>query len=230
MTFGATFGRTFSPTFQPSSQAAKAGGGWWNLNGTITSCIAAYQPKGAASYAASLVNLTGNTDYDATGANAPDWTSTDGWRFNGTNRRLSTGLSVSSLTWTFVVCCKATAPGGGNYGRAIDFSNSTTGLLIPYSVSGQHKYHQYRYGGTDLLVDGVLTAASVMAMANRDAYLDGSSEGTIPNGTLGFGTLYVGNNAAANRGMVGYVYSLAVYNATLTSTQISSLTTAMAAL
>jgi len=34
MTFGSTFGRTFSPTFQPSSQAA-AGGGWWDLNGTI---------------------------------------------------------------------------------------------------------------------------------------------------------------------------------------------------
>ena len=56
MAFASNFGRILSPTFQPNSQAKKAGG-WWDLNGTITSCIAAYQPKGAASYAASKVNL-----------------------------------------------------------------------------------------------------------------------------------------------------------------------------
>lgn len=40
-----------------SVKRASGGGGWWDLNGTITGCVAAYQPKGAASYAASKVNL-----------------------------------------------------------------------------------------------------------------------------------------------------------------------------
>ena len=79
MTFGSTFGRTFSPTFQPSSQAA-ANASWWLAGGiAAANCVAAWRAKGAASYAASKVNLTGNAAYDLgeIGGGAVSWSAAD---------------------------------------------------------------------------------------------------------------------------------------------------------
>jgi len=59
-----------------------AGGGWWDLNGTIKSCVAAYQPVGAADYAASKVNLLNPGTYNLSdGVAYPDWASATGWTF-----------------------------------------------------------------------------------------------------------------------------------------------------
>ena len=40
--------------------AGRLGGGWWDDDGAIGCCVGAWQPKGAASYAASLLDLSGN--------------------------------------------------------------------------------------------------------------------------------------------------------------------------
>ena len=53
----------------PRSAAAAAG--WWVVVGKT--CIAAYQPKGAASLAASYVNLQQPGTYDAAPGVAPTW-------------------------------------------------------------------------------------------------------------------------------------------------------------
>ncbi len=38
---------------------------WWDNNGAISGCVAAYQPKGAADLAASYVNLANSGTYNA---------------------------------------------------------------------------------------------------------------------------------------------------------------------
>jgi len=66
MAFNSTFGRVFSPTFQPRSVASGVEP-WW-LSGGIAAanCVAAYQPKGAASLEASYVNLANPGTYNLT--------------------------------------------------------------------------------------------------------------------------------------------------------------------
>lgn len=232
MTFGSVFGRTFSPTFQPSSQAAKAAGGWWDLDGTITSCVAAYQPKGAASYAASLADLSGN-DNDATEGTAPAWGATDGWKFDGVNDYLKTSVvpgtdqSCSMIIrysdavfddyrWMFGVM--VTNVGSFGYGR--------------YKASAPVKFAN----GGQVTVKVTLPSAAVAAVAGNQGYLDGSTCGGTISGygtgtmrTIFIGCLHAANDTASSYCQT-YVQAVAIYNAVLTSTQVGLLTTAMNAL
>ena len=56
-----------------------------------TNLVAAYQPKGAASQAASYVNLVTPGTYDLTTADAPGWAAGTGWVFNDTTQNLVIG-------------------------------------------------------------------------------------------------------------------------------------------
>ena len=51
------------------SGVAVATSNWWVVAGRT--CVVAYQPKGAATYAASLVNLANPGTYDAVEVDAP---------------------------------------------------------------------------------------------------------------------------------------------------------------
>ncbi len=230
MTFGSVFGRTFSPTFQPSSQAA-AGGGWWDLNGTITSCVAAYQPKGAASYAASKVNLANAGTYDATdGAAYPAWDETNGWKFTATSSHyLTTGVTPSQ-TWSMIV-------------RFSNVTNST--CLLCGCYYGQQFYlspnisSKVYYGigaavGGEIGVSPAMTSG-ILAKANNLGYRNGSFDNATGTGTATPVEVYIGAGKHATNGSAGlfvsaYIQAWAIYNETLTSTQIGNLTTAMAAL
>lgn len=75
---------------------------WW-LSGGIpaANCIAVYQPKGAASYAASKINLANPGTYDATEGVAPSWAAETGWTGNGSTMFLITGLANSGYSIVF---------------------------------------------------------------------------------------------------------------------------------
>ena len=241
MTFGSVFGRTFSPTFQPSSQAA-AGGDWWDLNGTITSCVAAYQPKGAASYAASKVNLTGNTDYDAVqdgAGNEPTWDTGTGWTFaSASAQRLAAGWSAAMKPVTIIVRTNGVSPTIGGYKS----DSSTGGQFVLLSATGD----KIRFLKSNIAVIGVSTGTytpgedTVFAVtyASNGAfafYIGGNAAGsgtndqTFVESTAGLIGCY-GLGSSRYNYMNGDMHSLALYNAALTSTQIGDLTTAMAAL
>ena len=77
---------------------------WW-LSGGIAAanCIAAYQPKGAASLAASYVNLASPGTYNLTippGMTAPTWDTSYGWLGNG--KCLDTGIVPDPATMSAV--------------------------------------------------------------------------------------------------------------------------------
>ena len=214
MTFGSVFGRTFSPTFQPSSQAAASSAStWWDLNGTITSCVAAYQPKGAASYAASLTDLTGNGYTLTEGATAPDWDSSTGWTGGDP---LTTGITVSSgKTWSII----------GLFKNAGDLQS--IGKVSPYPrfginrilTAGQYAFcnpsDSPRYTGT--------STSMVACMAGVRTFLEGEYKGSA----AGLESNITGQNIYCS---TGYFWAVAWYNAVLSDEQVSDLTDAMNAL
>ena len=76
----------------PLLGVGKKAGDWW-LSGDISAanCIAAYQPKGVASYAASKINLANPGTYnleDAGDTSVPSWNGATGWNFDGSDDKL----------------------------------------------------------------------------------------------------------------------------------------------
>lgn len=231
MTFGSTFGRTFSPTFQPSSQAAAvAGGGWWDLNGTITSCVAAYQPKGAASYAASKVNLTGNTDYDGTSSSTPpEWDTSTGWAFDLTkSTRIITGVAGVNTGWSVIIRYSNSEADGLRY-----VCGAYYGMGGIYGDHGlvPSRYSKVYYGGSPKspgLMSGILAIAGTIGYRNGTEDLDPVD--VKHTGTVVYCIGSSSNSGTYLSGYTGKVQAFALYNSVLTSTQIGNLTTAMAAL
>lgn len=66
-----------------------AAAGWWQVAGQT--CAAAYQPIGAASLAASYVNLANPGTYNAAPGVAPTLAA-GGWSFDGLTQYLTTGI------------------------------------------------------------------------------------------------------------------------------------------
>jgi len=82
--------------------AAAGAVSWWVVAGKT--CVAAYQPKGAADIAASYVNLASPGTYNAAPGTAPTWDATSGWIFNGSTQYLTTGVIPTVFnTWTVIV-------------------------------------------------------------------------------------------------------------------------------
>jgi len=229
MAFASNFGRILSPTFQPNSQAKKAGG-WWLAGGIDPDdCIAAYQPKGAASYAASKVNLANPGTYDATdGTVYPSWNATDGWIYSGKALLFFTNIAVpKDQSWSFIG--RYSNQGAGGYG-GIFTNNATSGYLIvvnPRRVTVD--LTRYCYGVSSENKNAYKTSG-VIALAGRQPYLDGETDGTplAAYSTTGTSVLTQGslvNNA--DWAWNGYCQACAIYNTVLSAEQISALTDAM---
>lgn len=201
---------------------------WWQAGGT-TGAVAAYLAKGAASYAASKVNLVSPGTYDLTdGATFPGWDATNGWKKTVPTQRLRTGIIVSDLTWTMVVrvenCTISDSP---------CYALGTIDHFIAPILSVTNAY--YRYGATRDLNDvGGATAAGVLAIAGKSVYKNGVLRGTIPaGGTLSAVELYIcnANNAGSPIGGTNLnIQAVAVYNTTLSAAQVAAVSAAMAAL
>ena len=228
MTFGSTFGRIFSPTFQPNSQAIA--GGWW-LSGGIdpANCVAAYQAKGAASYAASKVNLANPGTHDAVdGSSYPTWDASDGWT-GGSSRYLTTDVQPPSgdESWSMLVRFSNATPDYPDWNAHAIFI-SESGYSRGFGVLIASNSLRLRNGGD---YNAGKPASGVAGVAGKTAYLNGSSAGTIGDGEyyrdapMKFFVYY--NNA---RFFNGKIQCAAVYNITLTSAQMAALSTAMAAL
>lgn len=237
MTFSPSFGRIFSPSFKPNSlaMAAAASGGWWDLDSVITSCVAAYQPKGADDLADSYINLANPGTYNLTLGSAPAFNASTGWDFSGGNYYLKTGVqNALDQTWSMIIRYTNATSGtlylAGNY----TLSDNAFGLY-PYRADNTVRYVSGRT--YSLRSVSPQLASGVLAIAGRQGYRDGSAETTTIDSASGIGTvgeIYIGcmnyNNGTPLQYFAGKIQALALYNATLTSTQVGLLTTAMNAL
>ena len=213
--------------------AANAGGGdWWLSGGVLAAgCEAAYQPIGAASYAASKVNLNNPGTNDATEGIAPAWATGVGWTFDGNDDYLSTGVSPVA--------------GGSMICRFSDGSVDATQMLAGMMTGPNNRFylmsrhtldkHYYGYGDVAAEVAGRLVAG-VMALAGATGYLDGAFE-VATGGTLNaldVREIAIGAQNNEDQGYAnlwrGVIEALAIYNITLTAPQVDAITTAMQAL
>ena len=74
------------------------GGEWWDFVGVV----GAYAAKGAASQAASYVNLSDPGTKDLSVGVAPAWSSGSGWTTNGSTHYLDTGIVIDD-GWAVVI-------------------------------------------------------------------------------------------------------------------------------
>lgn len=228
MTFGAPLGRVIARPFGGVPSSA-----WW-LSGGIAAanCVAAYQPKGAGSYALSKVNLANPGIHNAAdGAAYPDWDVTNGWK--------ASAASSQYLTTDITMGTSAT-----NQSCIARFSNVTASgvqyLFGTYTSNKRYAIVVYSWGSlithcyNQTTLAGLGKTSGVLCMAGANLYYNGSDIADINVGTTQTSdALYIcgANNAGALfQPLNGYIQAIAFYNTALTSTQIGLLTTAINAL
>lgn len=206
---------------------AGQGGGavpWWQ---SVPGCIAAWQPNGAASYSASLVNLANPGTYDAAPGVAPAW-SAAGWVGNG-SAYLRTGL-IPSHPCTIIARGIITGGTSGAFMGARS-SESSTDRLYVWPRDGTVR--RYGYGGLSS-PSGALSGGT-MAVAGGYPYLDGAPDGAQIAGSpaglsRGLVLMASDNGGTIIFPMTGLWIAGGVWNGTLTAGQIAALTAAMEAL
>ena len=206
-----------------SVKRASSASTWWDLNGTITSCIAAYQAKGAANYAASLVNLNNPGTNNATDSASPSWTSANGWQFNGTDQYLTTVI----ITGACAVIVRYSGCLGYIFGGSTAYYYPGVNIVNQWETFYQCHYSNVKGGDLDKRT-GI--AAIVGATGNAGVgYFNGSPQVSSLGTHTANSASFIGRKWTNNWGS-GYVQAAAYYNTTLSEAQISNLTTAMAAL
>lgn len=211
---------------------------WWLASGvSAANCVAAYQPIGAVSLAASYDNnaAPGNGladgTYDAAPGVAPTWAAATGWTFDGLTTYLLTGITPATGWSAFVRFSDASASnlnflfGSQGTGAA---SNYLFGVW-PITNGGTRSYHN-----SGLLNKSDSVTSGVLGFAGQTAYKDGSAEtGTISTraGSL-WREIYIGcrNNGIPEFLIAAKIQALAFYNTTLTAPQVAAISAAMAAL
>lgn len=201
---------------------------WWDNNGAISGCVAAYAAKGAASLAASYTNLTGNTTYNAAPGVAPTWDATGGWTFNGTTQYLTTGVSPNTMTWSVLVRFSDCSGNNPLFGSV---SNGATRFYL-YPLNSGAAYFGY---GNWSNVAGQAAASGVMGWAGLTPYKNGTalvpvitSGGSPSNRPVFLGAYnYVGVPAGF---FTCKIQAFAIYSTTLSAGNVATITTAMQAL
>lgn len=203
---------------------------WWLQGGVpAANCIAAYQPKGAASLAASYVNLANPGTYDAAPGVAPTFDAATGWTFNGTTQYLDTGVALANTQTRSVIIRYSDGPTSGWASLVGALEQVGKGLIIVSSTASEY------YNDNQRTIAGAPATAAIRAIAGNQGYISAAPHGATIAFTGG-GTPRNLHIARLNNGASGTNYAavkiqaLAIYDATLTEDQISLITRAMAAL
>ena len=204
---------------QMSAWPAVSGANWWEPTTGSYTVVAAYQAKGAASLAASYVNLANPGTKDLTAGTAPTFDAATGWTFAG-SEWLTTGYSTINTSMTVIV----------------RFSDAASGVYTMCGSigSGRHRIMPNRsnlvYYGDTTKSPGM--TSGVLAIAGTTGYRNGTSEGAVSIGASTnpyyIGAQYETGNAVAK--WSGKIQAVAIYSTTLDATQVAEVTAEMAAL
>lgn len=196
---------------------------WWAVTGKT--CVAAYQPIGAASLAASYTNLANSGTNNAAPGTAPTWASATGWVFNGSTQYLTTGV-VPADGWS-AICRYSNRSSTAGYVMGI---GQTVGQYFGFIPTASNVI--YGLGGTISVAPAL--DSGVVAISGQRAYRNGSVDGGTISSWSGTTSLiiYIG---AANRGVpnnyfAGNIQAIAIYSDTLSGAEVAAVSAAMAAL
>lgn len=221
------FRAPFSPAFPGLFSAAVANKPWLAGGVPASYAVGIYNFKGAASYAASKVNLANPGTYDAADGTAyPTWDVTNGAKFVLSSSQYLTlgGLSpYPNTNWSMIIRFSNSVAGL----MAIGFySGATSGFAIHPLLGGQ------TYFTNAAEVNSSTGATSgVLAIANRTCYRNGSSVATLSAaGLIGNYAMQIGASATGTpRYWTGYMQAAWIYN-TSVAAYMTALTTAINAL
>jgi hypothetical protein len=200
---------------------------WW-LSGGIpaANCIAAYQPKGAASLAASYVNLANPGTYNAAPGVAPTWDAVNGWTFASASLQyLKTGI-VNGSGWSMIVKFSGAASVTGQRMIGTTAGASANFYIAPFYIN------QVLYGAGGVVVSTPNVTSGILAVSGTACYRNGVADGTASawSGTNTY-EIYIGclNSGAAGNYFSGNIQAVAIYNTSIAA-YIVALNSAMAAL
>jgi hypothetical protein len=191
--------------------------------------IVAYQPKGAASLAASYTNLgTNGAGNNAAPGVAPTFAAATGWTFNGTTQYLTTGGLLPGAAYTVLV---QYTDGATDEDRTVFGCYNvagSVGFCFQGHTGGTHAY----LNGGSLAIAGGVTSGN-LGFAAKTAYRDGSAEtGAISAGTPPAIEIFVAAlnlDATPAQFFFGKIQAFGVWSTTLTAPQVAAKAAAMAA-
>jgi hypothetical protein len=201
---------------------------WWEAGGA-TGAVAVYQPKGAADYTASLVNLANPGTYNGTTTSAPSWAASTGWTFDGSTNHIATGVTpTNNQTWSLIVSASNVAPTGWDIIAGLHQDNLRSFGIQFFPDIPRTFYHN---GGFVSVAPS--PTAGVWAVAGASGYLDGTLKtSSISVGDQGAFTVsvYVGAGGPTTKNTPCNILAFALYNTALDAAQVAAVSVAMAAL
>lgn len=207
--------------------------GWWDDNGAISGCVAAYRAIGAASLAASYSNLQSPGTFDASPGVAPTFSAATGWTFNGTTQYLTTGITpANTQAWSLLVRFSngPTASTQCLIGSSASGGAAPYFLLFPYWAGGLNGL--YGNGNYRAFLTGL--TSGVIGFGGNQSYQNGSAVGaTIPSNAGTIPAIYIGarnTNGTMEYPISAKVQAVVIYSSVLTAGNVATLTTAMNAL
>ena len=212
--------------------AAKRQSRRWLAGGISPSVVvAAYEPKGAQSLAASYINLANPGTSNAAAGVAPVFATGTGWSFNGTAHYLTTGI-IPAAAYSMIVHVSGVAASGITR-IAAGLSDSVGDVrfyLAPTGVAGT--VHMHGYGDIFTRLAPALISGT-MAIAGPNRYINGVADGS--GGTWASPSRGIMIGAGNERGTAHFfcectIKALYLYSATLTAPQVLAVHNALGTL
>jgi hypothetical protein len=202
------------------------GGNWWEVSGKT--CLGAWCAVGVESYEESKLDLSDAGENLTDGAEFPTWDTVNGWLYEYSTKRLLTTIVPSD---TITVIVQHVTTDGGGYHHAIGSSLTSPDNYRMISVQNRTRRRYYK---GDAEKHSVGYGSGIQCMAGNKCYFDGVLEATLnptvfsPSTPLAIGNLYSPPISGYNHH--GSIQRVAMYAETLSDSEVSTLTTAMAAL
>jgi hypothetical protein len=203
---------------------------WWEAGGA-TGCVAAYQPKGAASLAASYSNLVNPGTYDlADIATPPTFDASTGWTFNSTQGvGFDTGVMAANMTLVVRISNAAI----GKYSTISPIGNTGVGNFI-YSAAATSGAQRFVHstGSAYTAGDGSAgTSNGVLAVTKDAGYIDGASVINLAGtGASNNATTKIGSRGDTAAKFSGNILAVAIYDNTLDAATVAAVSAAMSLL
>lgn len=196
----------------------------------LTDLVAVYQPKGAASLAASYVNLVNPGTFDAAPGTAPTFDAGTGWTFAAASTQyLTTGITPAS---GYTILCRFSGVTNGVDNQYLIGQRNNTGNRRFYLlINANANTVVYGSGGAATVAPELLTG--VLAVSGQQGYRNGSADGAAitawdsPNSAniLAIGAL---QTITLSGYLSGSIQAIAICSSTQTAGQIAAASAAVA--
>ncbi len=193
---------------------------WWEAGGA-TGAVAVYQPLGAANLEASYINLAnpGTNDAVGVGTSAPSWAVGTGWTFDGSNDYLSTGIVP---TTSYSVLMRVS---GITYINETLFSSDDLHFAIRPRAGGATVTY---YNGGNSQGITMSDTSGVFGLVGFSAYFNGVLKNSItPASYTNVSEIFIMANSSLSLFQQGSIQAMAIYDNTLSTSEVAAVTDAM---